>query len=160
MKRCLLVLNHAFLFLCVSMYLGTGWSLILFSFPVAPKLTPDTYWLQFVPQVTAATKFFTGMTAAMLVAGLIMCWSEWRTRFRWVPIVVLLMIVAATGLTMWKIFPYNKEMDAGIHDQARLTEVLTQWMRLNVVRVSLWTVQWLCMMKYFASRALQMEQPK
>lgn len=30
--------NHAILFLCTSMYLGTGWSLALFSFPVARRL--------------------------------------------------------------------------------------------------------------------------
>ena len=30
--------NHAVPFLCTSMYLGTGWSLALFSFPVARML--------------------------------------------------------------------------------------------------------------------------
>lgn len=31
------------------MYLGTGWPLILFSFPLASKLCPDNYYKQFVP---------------------------------------------------------------------------------------------------------------
>jgi hypothetical protein len=31
MKAILFTLNAAFLFLCMSMYLGTGWSFVLFS---------------------------------------------------------------------------------------------------------------------------------
>ena len=61
-KFWILRIIYAFLFLCVSMYFGTGWSLWLFSFPVTPQLTPAIYYLQFVPQVTAATEFFTQMT--------------------------------------------------------------------------------------------------
>jgi hypothetical protein len=34
------------------MYLGTGWPLILFSFPLASKLCRDNYYKQFVPQVS------------------------------------------------------------------------------------------------------------
>ncbi len=72
------------------MYLGTGGSLVLFSFPLAPQLTPDNYYLQFVPQVQAATAFFTTMTKVMLACGLIMLIAEWRQRTRWVPIIVQL----------------------------------------------------------------------
>ena len=49
-----LAINNLFLFLCTSMYLGTGWSLVLFSFPIASTLRTDTYYNQFVPQVQAA----------------------------------------------------------------------------------------------------------
>lgn len=153
-KDVLLALNHALLFLCVSMYLGTGWSLVLFSFPVAADLTVDNYYLQFVPQVTAATKFFTWMTMLMLALCVVMAVAEWRTRFRWVPIVVFLAVCAATGLTMWKIIPFNKEMAAHITDPSRLKEVLGTWMSLNRVRVGLWTVQWAAMMYYFAAQFL------
>jgi hypothetical protein len=64
-----LAINNLFLFLCTAMYLGTGWSLVLFSFPIAAKLRPDNYYNQFVPQVTAATKFFTVMTVLMAVSA-------------------------------------------------------------------------------------------
>ena len=151
-KTLWLAANHSLLFLCVSMYLGTGWSLVLFSFPVAPELTVDNYYMQFVPQVTAATKFFTWMTMLMMVLCLVMAVAEWRTRFRWVPVVVFLAVVAATGLTMWKIIPLNKQMAAHISDPAALTDVLRQWMALNRVRVGLWTVQWGAMMYYFAAQ--------
>ena len=30
-------------------------------FPISPELTPDNYYMQFVPQVTAATQFSTGL---------------------------------------------------------------------------------------------------
>jgi hypothetical protein len=157
-KRKLLVINHSLLFLCTAMYLGTGWSLLLFSFPIAPELTPDNYYLQFVPQVTAATRFFTYMTSLMLLNGVIMLVATWKTRFRWVPIVVLLGVIAATGLTMAFILPYNREMAAGITDLARLQDVLSRWMTLNRVRVGLWTVQWLAMMVYFAANLYQREE--
>jgi hypothetical protein len=150
MWRKLLILNHSLLFLCTSMYLGTGWSLLLFSFPIAPELTPSTYYLQFVPQVHAATHFFTYMTAVMIVFALVMLVAEWRTGFRWVPAVVLAGVLAATGLTLKFILPYNAEMAARITDPVHLTAVLGKWMALNRVRVSLWTIQWLAMMIYFA----------
>jgi hypothetical protein len=158
MRLKLLIVNHSLLFLCTSMYLGTGWSLVLFSFPIAPELTPATYYLQFVPQVTAATRFFTYMTGAMIVLAIVMLVAEWRTGFRWVPAVVLLGVLAATGLTMKFIIPYNQEMAAGISDPTRLTAVLGKWMTLNRVRVGLWTVQWLAMMTYFAVMTLRCKE--
>ncbi|HTV20423.1 MAG TPA: hypothetical protein VMG12_17185 [Polyangiaceae bacterium] len=149
MTRLLLGVNHAFLFLCVSMYLGTGGSLVLFTFPIAPQLTVDNYYLQFVPQVTAATAFFTTMTKLMLVAGVVMLVSEWKRGVKWVPIVVLAAVVAATVLTEVKILPINEQMAAGIHDGERLHSVLGEWMSMNRIRTALWCVQWTAMMAYF-----------
>lgn len=150
MTRLLLGVNHAFLFLCASMYLGTGGSLLLFTFPIAPQMSVDNYYLQFVPPVTAATEFFTTMTKLMLVAGVVMLVSEWKRGVKWVPIVVLAAVVAATVLTLQKILPINAEMAAGIRDGARLRVVLGEWMDLNRIRVGLWCVQWAAMMAYFA----------
>jgi hypothetical protein len=158
MKLKLLTLNHSLLFLCTSIYLGTGWSLVLFSFPVAPSLTTDNYYMQFVPQVTAATKFLTWLTLLMIALAIVMLIAEWRTRFRWVPIVVLLGVLAATGLTMKFLLPLNQEMAARITDPDRLGQVLTKWMSLNRVRVGMWTVQWLAMMVYFAVKTFQREE--
>jgi len=157
MKRKLLAVNHSILFLCVSMYLGTGWSLILFSFPIAPQLTVENYYLQFVPQVAAATKFFTYMTSLMIVLGVIMTIAEWKTGFRWVPLVVLAAVVAATGLTMIFIFPLNEAMSKGLTDPGQLKDVLSQWMFLNKIRVGLWTVQWFSLMVYFARQFIRAE---
>lgn len=149
MKSRLLMANHAFLLLCASMYLGTGGSLVLFSFPLAPQLTPDNYYLQFTPQVQAATEFFTTMTKLMLAAALVMLWSEWRQPTRWVPIVVLVSVLAATGLTLTWIFPLNAAMAGHIQDAGELQSVLDEWMQLNRVRVVLWSVQWAALVWFF-----------
>jgi hypothetical protein len=150
MRNRLLMLNHVVLLLCASMYVGTGGSLVLFSFPLAPQLTPDNYYLQFVPQVQAATEFFTTMTKVMLVTGVVMLWSEWRQPTRWVPIVVLLGVVVATGLTLQWIFPLNAAMAGHITDATELHRVLDRWMQLNRLRVGLWCVQWSALAWFFA----------
>ena len=134
------------------MYFGTGWSLILFSFPIAPELTIDNYYMQFVPQITAATDFFTYMTIAMMVSAAIMIWMEWKTNYKWYPIVVLVGVLAATGLTTEFILPLNEIMREGIKDPVVLQETLDKWMMLNKVRVGLWTVQWTALMLYFATK--------
>jgi hypothetical protein len=147
-----LVLNNLFLFLCTSMYLGTGWSLVLFSFPIASKLTPDNYYNQFVPQVQAATKFFTVMTTLMLVAGVVMLVAEPEPVYRWYPIIVLAGVVVATALTVIFILPDNKKMKDGIKDNAELHVLLDRWMGRNRIRVGLWTIQWLAMAAWFGGK--------
>lgn len=157
MRQKVLILSAVFLFLCVSMYLGTGWSLVLFSFPSARDLTPENYHSHLVPPVEAATRFFTYMTGAMLLAALIVIVLEWKTRYRWWPILTVLAVIAATLLTTRGIFPLNKEMAAGITDAARLRAVLEPWMSLNRMRVALWTVQWFAMAAYFGLKAYRKE---
>ena len=117
MKAAISVWNASFLFLTTAMYLGTGWSMWLFQFPIAPHLSPDTYYWAFVPQVASATTFFTWMTSLMMLSALIMIWLEWKGGIRWVPIVVLLAVLTATGLTVKFIFPYNNAMSAGIRER-------------------------------------------
>ena len=148
-----LLLNHVVLFLCCSIYLGTGVSLVFFQFPLEPRLTPDNYALAFVEPVIRATQFFTWMTIVMLVTASIMLFTEWFTGIRWVPAVVLLAIVAATALTMFAIIPYNERLYAGISNQAELADIFHRWANLNRIRVALWTVQWLAMMYWFARLA-------
>ena len=133
------------------MYLGTGWSLILFSFPGAELLTVQNYYAQFVPQVEAATHFFTWMTGFMLLSCIIMAVGEWKTWYKWCAIVTFCGVIGATALTILYIFPYNATMEGGITDATILHDVLHKWMRLNVIRVSLWTIQWTAMMIYFAA---------
>ncbi|HEY0555370.1 MAG TPA: hypothetical protein VGG20_13995 [Thermoanaerobaculia bacterium] len=157
MRQKVLVVSAAFLFLCVSMYLGTGWSLLLFSFPSAKALTPANYQPYLIPPVEAATHFFTYMTGAMLAAALVVIYLEWKTRYRWWPILTVLAVIAATLLTTQGIFPLNHELEAGIADAARLRAVLDPWMSLNRWRVALWTVQWLAMMAYFGLKAYRTE---
>jgi len=159
MKGKLLVANHMLLFLCVSMYLGTGVSLVLFSFPVALQLTPANYYLQFVPQVQAATEFFTAVVKVMLACGAIMLIAEWRQRTRWVPIVTLIGVIAASVLTVYWIFPLNNEMANHIQDPERLRVVLAEWMQWSRIRFGLWCAQWLTLAWYFARWAWRARYP-
>ncbi len=154
----LLTFNKLLLFACTSMYFGTGWSLVLFSFPVAPELTPDNYYMQFVPQVHAATQFFTYMTMVMMACCILFIISEWKTPIKWYPIVVLALVILATLLTIYFIFKYNELMEAGITDPIKLQEILNKWMNLNIIRVSLWTLQWLTMAIYFFRIDLKLSQ--
>ncbi|MEA2298929.1 MAG: hypothetical protein QOF77_1865 [Solirubrobacteraceae bacterium] len=146
MRSTPIVINDLVLLACCSMYFGTGWSLLLFSFPTV-KLTVDNYYEQFVPQVTAATRFFTGMTAVMIATAVVMTISEWHHRV-WAPLIVLGGVVTATTLTAVFILPLNKVMAGHIRDPRVLEETLRRWMALNRVRVGLWTVQWLALAAY------------
>jgi lysylphosphatidylglycerol synthetase-like protein (DUF2156 family) len=154
MKK-ILALNKLFLFACTSMYFGTGWSLVLFSFPTASELTPENYYMQFVPQVEAATQFFTYMTMGMMVSCAIFIVGEWKTKIKWYPVVILILVILATLLTIYFIFDYNEQMAAGIKDIDVLQNVLKKWMTLNIIRVSLWTLQWLTMAIYFYGKELK-----
>jgi hypothetical protein len=145
----LLLLNNLILFLCCSMYLGTGGSLVLFQFPLEPKLTVDNYYMVFVEPVANATAFFTYMTTLMLITAVIMLATEWFSGVRWTPIVVLCGVVIATAVTIIFIFPLNQELSARITDPERLRIVFHEWANWNRVRVALWIVQWSAMMFYF-----------
>ncbi|MDQ4047944.1 MAG: hypothetical protein M3131_00965 [Actinomycetota bacterium] len=147
------VVVAAFMLLFASMYLGTGWSLVLFSFPLAPRLTPETYALPFLEPIRNATRFFTVMTTAMLVAGAALTVGEADSEYLWVPIVYLAGVIGATLVTVVLIFPYNQELRAGVTDPDRLRVVLRKWMRLTVVRVVLWTTQWVAVALYLVLKA-------
>ena len=151
----LLVAAYLLLFACTSMYFGTGWSLILFSIPATKDVTTDNYYSHIVPQVDAATKFFTYMTNLMIFLVIVMIIAEWGETLWWVPWVVLAGIIAATALTIRGIFPLNKRMKKGITDEAELHSTLQRWTTLNIVRVWFWTLQWLAMAIWFGYFAVQ-----
>jgi hypothetical protein len=151
----LLLLNAVLLLLCCSIYLGTGFSLVFFQFPLEPRLTVANYQLIFVAPVTAAIHFFTYMTIVMLICGAIMLATEWLSGLRWVPVVVLLAIVVATALTVWVIVPLNNELAAGVTDPARLKVIFHQWANLNRARFALWVIQWAAMAYWFYRLALK-----
>jgi hypothetical protein len=155
MKTKLLLLSYAILFGGVSIYFGTGWSTVIFQFPTLPELYVGNYYLHFVPQVAAATGFFTVLVPLMCLLCLVMIKAEWHTGFRWVPIVVLLCIVAASGITYLLIFPINREMATRITDPQQLTVAIGKWVQYTRYRVALWSMEWVTLMYYFAARALR-----
>jgi MFS superfamily sulfate permease-like transporter len=151
-ERGVLLINHCVLFLCASIYFGTGVSLVFFQFPSFPQLTVSNYYLYVVPPVDRATEFFTYMTGLMYLTGGLLLLAELRTGLRWIPITVLSALTASTLLTVFVVFRDNDQLRAGISDPDRLTAVLGNWQRLNYVRAAIWTTMWLAMMSYFAAR--------
>jgi Sec-independent protein secretion pathway component TatC len=91
----------------------------------------------------------------MCIICLVMLKAEWKTRFRWVPIVVLLAIVGASSITYFLIFPVNHEMAARITDPQQLSIAIGKWVQYTWYRVVLWSLEWVTMMYYFAARAYQ-----
>jgi hypothetical protein len=145
----LVVLDALLLFACASMYFGTGWSLVLFSFPGRASLTRANYHDQLMGPGHRATRFFTWMTVVMLGLAVVLAiaeWGEWTIVF---PLLALAGVVAATLLTTRFIFAYNKALDEGVESEQELQEVLGRWMRLNVIRTLLWTFQWLAVAAWF-----------
>ncbi len=128
------------------MYLGTGWSLVLFSIP--PKKTVENYYDQIIPQLALATRFLTWMTGVMFASGAVMTASEWHHRV-WAPLIVLGMVIAATLLTTRGIFPLNRQLGTHIRDPRVLGSTLRRWKALSYVRLGFWTVEWLAMAAYF-----------
>jgi hypothetical protein len=90
------------------------------------------------------------MTSIMLAAALVLIVAERGSAYVAAPAVLFAGVVAATALTVKVIFPYNRRMAQGISDPAELHAVLGKWIRLNWIRVLLWTVQWLAITVYFA----------
>lgn len=155
MKRKLLLLDYAILFFGASYYLGIGWSTAITQFPIISQLNVSNYYLHFVPQVAASTNFLYVLVPVMFVVCLVMLVAEWRTRWRWVPIVILLALLTSSAITYFLIFPINRAMSAGITDPNQLAAALHGWVRYTWYRIPLWSVEWLCMMYYFAARAYQ-----
>ena len=160
MKQKLYVLCTSLLFMAVSIYFGTGWSTAIFQFPVMPMLTVQNYYLHFIPQIDAATNFFTGLVTLMGITGVVMMIGEWRTRFRWIPILILLAVGAATALTWFVVFPVNDVLRAGVTSQAQLMDLVARWKQLTLARVAIWSFEWALMMWYFASLALTKIEPR
>lgn len=152
MKEFLLCINHSILMFGTTMYVGVLWSLKFFWFPTWHKLTPANYYEQFAPQTIAATQFFTVVVPAMFLAIIFMGISEWKTKLRWVPIAAGLILGAATFVGTGQIIPINKQLRAGVTDQAQLTELMNKWINLNEFRFWALTALWLLMMYYFMAK--------
>jgi hypothetical protein len=138
------------LFLCASMYLGTGWSLTLFTLPGRHAMTVDTYYDQIMAPIQRATRFFTWMTLVMVACAIALIVAEWGSWYVLAPIAVLVAVVAATLLTTLVIFRFNRRLRERIRDEGELRQVLERWVFWNWFRLGLWTSQWVAMAVYVA----------
>jgi len=154
MKKFLLDLNNAYIFFCSSLYLGLFWSLHFFWFPHYPEtLNLENYYDAIIPQTTTATKFFFITIPIMAVCIVIMLISEWKTRFRWVPILWIPGLFAPVIIQQMFIEKVNDQFIAGVTDMATLQELLHRWMFLNDLRWIILSIMWGITMYYFLAKA-------
>jgi len=78
--------------------------------------------------------------------------GEWRTRYWWLPILLLLVLAAATSLTLFVISPVEDVLWRGVHDQGLLDDALFRWRLLCWVRVALWSGEWGLVVYYLWAR--------
>jgi hypothetical protein len=141
------------LLLCASLYLGTGWSLTLFTLPNRPHMTVDNYHDQIVGPIRRATRFFASVTVAMIAGAIALIAAEWGSAYVIAPALVLAGVVGATLLTTLAIFPHNRRLREGIRENVELQQVLGKWIAWNWVRLFLWSGEWTAMATYFALKA-------
>lgn len=112
----------------------------------------SNYYEQMIPQTTAATRFFVFTIPVMYLAIFIMMWSEWRTKFRWVPIACLIGISIPVYIQQGMIERVNDALKAGVTEAAELAPLLQRWMMLNDLRWVILSAVWFIMMYYFIAK--------
>lgn len=156
MKRTLIDINNAYIFFCASLYLGLFWSLHFFWFPNYPNtLNLDNYYDAIIPQTTTATKFFFITIPIMMVAIAIMLITEWKTKFRWVPILWIPGLLAPVIIQQVYLEKINDRFIAGVSDINTLQKLLNDWMSLNDLRGIILTIMWGVTMYFYIAKARQ-----
>jgi hypothetical protein len=156
MKQTLIDINNAYIFFCASLYVGLFWSLHFFWFPhYPPTLNLENYYDAIIPQTTTATKFFFITIPIMAVAIVIMTITEWKTKFRWVPILLIPGLFGPVIIQQLFIEDVNDQFIAGVTDMNTLQELLSKWMWLNDLRGIILTIMWCVTMYFFIAKARQ-----
>jgi uncharacterized membrane protein len=145
--------TNAYIFFGSSIYVGVLWALHFFWYPTWQVYTAANYYDHFIPPTQAATRFFTVVVPLMFIGYVLMVWKEWSTDMRWVSVGALLGLAGSTFVGQLYIIPINKILAGHITDDARVTDLMQQWMKLNDIRSVLMTISWLLLMYYFGSKA-------
>ena len=147
-KSWLIGVNHILLMFGTTVYMGVLWALHFFWYPSWEVMDTSNVQDHFILPTSAATRFFTIVVPIMFLTSIIMIWLEWKTKFRWHAIIGLLGVLGATLVGQILIIPVNRTIAGGV-DQARLTDLLQEWMVLNDIRWIIITIMWLTLMIYF-----------
>ena len=157
MRAKLLILSHSYIFLIASIYVGLFTSLHFFWFPIFATLTVDNYYEHIIRQTTNATHFFFVTIPPMIFAIFVMLWSEWRTRFRWVPIAWIVGLGVPIWIQQGPIESINTILKTHVTDQAQLSTLLQQWMMYNHMRWAILSVMWGVTLYYFVAKGRMMD---
>jgi hypothetical protein len=143
------------LLLFASMYLGLGWSLVLFHFPGAADTTRREHFPErFGAPVRRAVGYFSVQSLLMVAGSILLTITEWdEGGYKWGPLVYLVGAIVATAFTVVFILPVNRGLYEDIDDEERFRGLLVRWIRLNVIRTLMWTVEWLAMALWFVALA-------
>lgn len=152
MRAKLLLIGHSYIFLIASLYVGLFTSLHFFWFPTFESLTVDNYYEHIMVQTANATRFFFLAIPPMIVAIFAMLWSEWKTRFRWVPIAWIVGLGVPIWVQQGPIEAVNAILGTHVTDQAQLEMLLQRWMMLNHVRWAILAVMWGITLYYFVAK--------
>jgi len=153
LKSILLSLNNAYIFFCASVYLGMFWTLHFFWFPHYPEtLTVSNYYGAIIPQTETATQYFFVAIPIMSFCLIVMLISEWRSKFRWVPLAWIPGLGIPVVVQQKFIEDINAQFKSGITDPAKLKVLLDDWMFWNDIRFYILTVMWCITMYYFTAK--------
>jgi hypothetical protein len=149
MKETLLTANAVYWLAGATIYVGVLTTLRLFLYPSWNTLTPDSTHDHFTLPTEAATRFFLRAIPTWMFTAIVMIVSEWGNSEIWLAIVAFLGLMTTTCVGWWGIQPINREIKAGVHDVARLDELLRKWMRINDLRWIAVIVMWSALCAYF-----------
>ena len=144
------------LLLFASFYLGFGMSMAIFQFPGALERTkPDQFPQRFGGPVKMAVAFLTVWSTLMIIGGLLLTIAEWdEGGYRWGPLVYLIATVVATCITVFVIFPVNRVLNTPTDDAISFRATLARWIRLNLLRTVIWSIEWLAIALWLTALAI------
>jgi hypothetical protein len=135
-----------------TIYVGVLTTLRLFLYPSWKSLRPDTTWDHFTVPTEAATRFFLIAIPTWMVTAIIMIVTEWGEPELWPAIIAFAGLMTTTAVGWFGIQPINREIKAGVKDQARLTVLLNKWMKINDLRWAAVIIMWAALCWYFVAK--------
>lgn len=152
MKEILLTINDVYWLVGATIYVGVLTTLRLFLYPSWTTLRPETTHDHFTLPTEAATRFFLIAIPTWIFVAIVMIVSEWGETTIWPPIIAFLGLMTTTLVGWFGIQPINREIKAGVSDEARLRELLQRWMKINDLRWAAVIVMWCALCWYFVDK--------
>lgn len=147
----------AALLLMASIYLGTGFSMMVLQLPGMKKsLNPSNFDDRMNAPIRRATTAFAVQVLLMVLGGIVLTVAEWdEGAYRYAPLLYVVATVAATAWTMLVIFPVNQRLRDTNADPDQFRRLLDHWTRLSTVRFALWIVEWAAITSWFLGLAVR-----
>jgi len=152
MRQTLLTINHVWYFAGATVYVGVLTTLRLFLYPSWNAISPAAAHDHFTLPTEAATRFFLVAIPTWMFTGIVMIISEWGEPLLWTALVAFAGLLTTTCVGWFGIQPINREIKAGVRDQARLTEILKKWMKINDLRWAAVIVMWAALCWFFVAK--------